>query len=65
LDMSWSLEAKFCQNKAALDWTDPQWVLFSLDSKVRVKPECMCRFLKCLVYSMLLQRIDAHVALVK
>jgi hypothetical protein len=24
LDMSWSLEAKFCRNKAALDWTDPQ-----------------------------------------
>jgi hypothetical protein len=29
LDMSWSLEAKFCHNKATLDWTDPQWVLFS------------------------------------
>jgi hypothetical protein len=41
LDMSWSLEAKFCQNKAALDWTDLQWVLFSLDCKVRVKPECL------------------------
>jgi hypothetical protein len=41
LDMSWSLEAKFCWNKAALNWTDPQWVLFSLDCKVRVKPECL------------------------
>jgi hypothetical protein len=24
LDISWSLEAKFCGNKAALNWTDPQ-----------------------------------------
>jgi len=24
LDLSWGLEAKFCWNKAALNWTDPQ-----------------------------------------
>jgi hypothetical protein len=66
LDMSWSLEAKFCRNKAALDRTDPQWVLSPWIAKSEWNLSAyMCRFLKCLVYSMLLQRIDAHVELVK